>query len=153
MFRIVLMEPEIPQNTGNIARLCAATGIELVLVGKLGFSLDDKYLKRAGMDYWQHVKVTTIIKIEDYFTEADNYFFISTKGAKKYTEIPRHTLGCFDIVFGCESSGLPKFIYEKYPDKLYRIPMREGLRSLNISSSVAIIAYHLIEKIDFDGLI
>lgn len=147
------MEPEIPQNTGNIARLCASTGIELVLVGKLGFSLDDKYLKRAGMDYWQHVKLTRFMTMEEYFDSASKYFFISTKGAKRYTEIKCDYADSFDIAFGCESSGLPKFVYEKYPDKLYRIPMSEGFRSLNLSSSVGIVTYHLLEKTGFKGLI
>lgn len=146
------MEPEIPQNTGNIARLCASTGVELVLVGKLGFSLDDKYLKRAGMDYWQHVKLTRFLGVEDYLSTSPEFVGISTKGKKLYTEINfQETF--FDVIFGCESSGLPKLFYEQYPEKLYRIPMGEGFRSLNLSSSAAIVAYYLLEQGGFGGLV
>lgn len=152
MFRIVLIEPEIPQNTGNIARLCASAGVELVLVGKLGFSLDDKYLKRSGMDYWQYVKLTRFLCVEDYLSENPVFVGVSTKGTKRYTEINFHEV-FYDVVFGCESSGLPEFFYEQYFEKLYRIPMREGFRSLNLSSSAAIIAYFLLEKHNFSGLV
>lgn len=153
MFRIVLIEPEIPQNTGNIARLCAATDIELVLVGKLGFSLDDKYLKRAGMDYWQVVKYSHILTLDEYFSNIGNFACISTKGEAAYTEIPVSIDENIDILFGSEGSGLPKFVYEQYKDKLYRIPMKENLRSLNLSSSVAVISYHLLNKLGFPNLI
>ena len=85
MFRIVLLEPEIPQNTGNIARLCASTDIELILVGRLGFSIDDKYLKRAAMDYWERVNVTHIKTLDEYFESNNNFYSMSTKGNKNYT--------------------------------------------------------------------
>lgn len=152
MFRIVLFEPEIPQNTGNIARLCASTGIELVLAGRLGFSIDDKYLKRAAMDYWQHVKVTHIKTLEEYFSQNNIFYAVSTKGKKLYTEIDVKIDENVDIIFGSEGSGLPKFMYEKYSEKLYRIPMREDFRSLNLSSSAAIVAYHLLEKLNFPNM-
>lgn len=152
MFRIVLLEPEIPQNTGNIARLCASTGIELVLAGRLGFSIDDKYLKRAAMDYWQHVKVTHIKTLEEYFSQNNIFYAVSTKGKKLYTEIDVKIDENVDIIFGSEGSGLPKFMYEKYSEKLYRIPMREDFRSLNLSSSAAIVAYHLLEKLNFPNM-
>lgn len=154
MFRIVLIEPEIPQNTGNIGRLCASTGIELVLVGKLGFSLDDKYLKRSGMDYWQHVNLHRHITVEDYLEQNIPFAAISTKGNKVYTDIFNDFKihKNYDIVFGCEGSGLPKFMYSDYKDNLYRIPMKKNIRSLNLSSSAAIIAYNLLENNNFYNL-
>lgn len=153
MFRIVLLEPEIPQNTGNIARLCASTGIELVLAGRLGFSIDDKHLKRAAMDYWQYVKVTHIKTLDEYFSQNNIFYAVSTKGKKLYTEIDVKIDENVDIIFGSEGSGLPKFMYETYAEKLYRIPMREDFRSLNLSSSAAIVAYHLLEKLNFPNLL
>lgn len=152
MFRIVLLEPEIPQNTGNIARLCASTGIELVLVGRLGFSIDDKHLKRAAMDYWEHVSVTHIKTLEEYFEADNNFFAISTKGHKNYTEININPNDKIDILFGSEGVGFPKLVYEKYVDRLYRIPMKTGFRSLNLSSSAAIVSYHLLHKLNFPDL-
>lgn len=153
MFRIVLIEPEIPQNTGNIARLCAATGIDLILVGKLGFSIDDKYVKRAAMDYWQHVNVCHIKTIDEYINNVTNEICaISTKGNKIYTDIDVSGNKDIDIIFGSEGAGLPKFMYEKYSDNLYRIPMKEGLRSLNLSSSVAVVSYHMLHKLNFPNL-
>ncbi len=155
MFRIVLIEPEIPQNTGNIARLTVACDIELVLVGKLGFSLDDKQVRRAGMDYWQYVKLTKFDTVDAYLATNPNLYAISTKGTKLYTSIfdDNENLGDFDIVFGSEGAGLPKFMYEKYQDKLYRIPMLGGIRSINLSTSVGVVAYNLLEKMDFNGLV
>lgn len=153
MFRIVLIEPEIPQNTGNIARLCAATGIDLVLVGKLGFSIDDKHLKRAAMDYWEQVNVTHIKTIDEYFEALQNTIYaISTKGHNLYTEINVTPDVMSDIIFGSEGAGLPKFMYEKYSDKLYRIPMKNDLRSLNLSSAASIVSYHLLSKMNFPDL-
>lgn len=152
MFRIVLLEPEIPQNTGNIARLCASTGIELILVGRLGFSIDDKHLKRAAMDYWEHVNVTHIKSLDEYFEEDNNFYAISTKGYKNYTEITINPNNKIDILFGSEGAGFPKFVYEKYKERLYRIPMKTGFRSLNLSSSAAIVSYHLLHKLNFPNL-
>lgn len=149
------MEPEIPQNTGNIGRLCAASGLGLVLVGSLGFSLDDKYLKRSGMDYWQSLHLTRFPMVEEYLSSATPFAAVSTKGGRPYTEIYGNykDFPSFDIVFGCESSGLPGFMYEKYPDRLYRIPMLPGVRSLNLSSAVAAAVYSLLEKYGFPGLV
>ena len=152
MFRIVLLEPEIPQNTGNIARLCASTGIELILVGRLGFSIDDKYLKRAAMDYWEHVNVTYIKTLDEYFEANNNFYAISTKGHKNYTEITININSKIDILFGSEGAGLPNFVYEKYTDRLYIIPMKTESRSLNLSSSAAIVSYHLLYKLNFPNL-
>lgn len=152
MFRIILLEPEIPQNTGNIARLCASTGIELVLVGRLGFSIDDKHLKRAAMDYWEYVNVKHIKTLDEYFEKNNNFYAISTKGHKNYTEITININSKIDILFGSEGAGFPNFVYEKYTDRLYRIPMKTESRSLNLSSSAAIVSYHLLYKLNFPNL-
>ena len=130
-----------------------ATGIELVLVGKLGFSIDDKYVKRAAMDYWHYVNVTHIKTIDEYLDNLTNEICaISTKGHKLYTDISIKENKNIDIVFGSEGAGLPKFMYEKYSENLYRIPMKEGLRSLNLSSSVAVVAYHMLHKLNFPNI-
>lgn len=141
---IVLYEPEIPQNTGNIARLCACTGASLYLVGKLGFSLSSKYTKRAGLDYWDSVDLHKIDTMEE-LLEANkdaNFYYLTTKTKRIYTDI-KFNDGDF-IVFGPETRGLP----EKYvtKDTALTIPMREGQRSLNLSNSVAIVAYEVIRQ-------
>ena len=152
---IALFEPEIPQNTGNIARLCAATGIPLKLVGRLGFSLSDKYLKRAGMDYWEYVNWEWIKTVDEFFNLFDKsqfrYAFISKFGKMFYSEIPYSDN--LILIFGNESRGLPENVRKEYDDSLYRIPMREGIRSLNLATSVGIVTYHLLEKSGFNGLI
>ena len=142
---IVLYEPEIPQNTGNIARLCACTGSSLYLVGKLGFSLSDKYTKRAGLDYWDSVdlhKINTMDELLELNPNA-NFYYLTTKTKRKYTDIEFKD-GDF-IVFGPESRGLP----EKYvtAESALTIPMKEGQRSLNLSNSVAIVAYEHIRQL------
>lgn len=152
MFRIVLLEPEIPQNTGNIARLCAATGVELVLVGRLGFSIDDKHLKRAAMDYWHHATITHIKTLDEYFSQNNTFYAISTKGHKRYTEINIKYNQSIDIIYGSEGSGLPEFMYSQYSNQLYRIPMKNELRSLNLASSVSIVSYYLLHKMNFPDL-
>lgn len=144
MINIVLYEPEIPQNTGNIARLCACTGVALYLVGKLGFSLSDKYTKRAGLDYWDSVdlhKIDTMDELLEAHKDA-NFYYLTTKTKKLYTDI-KFQDGDF-IVFGPETRGLP----EKYvkDENALTIPMKEGQRSLNLSNSVAIVAYEAIRQ-------
>ena len=142
---IVLYEPEIPQNTGNIARLCACTGASLFLVGKLGFSLSSKYTKRAGLDYWDSVNLYKIDSMEELFKQYPDgkFYYLTTKSKKKYTDI-RFEAGDF-LVFGPETRGLP----EEYVTKntALTIPMIEGQRSLNLSNSVAIVAYEVIRQI------
>ena len=135
---VVLYEPEIPQNTGNIARLCACTGSTLYLVGKLGFSLADKYTKRAGLDYWDSVDIHKINTLEELQAEnsSANFYYLTTKSKKLYTDIEFKD-GDF-IVFGPESRGLPQEYVIK--DNAITIPMKEGQRSLNLSNSVAIVA-------------
>ena len=144
-FNIVLYEPEIPQNTGNIARLCACTGASLYLVGKLGFSLSSKYTKRAGLDYWESVDLHKINSMEELFEEfpESRFYYLTTKTNKKYTDIQFHE-GDF-IVFGPETRGLPEEYVKK--DTALTIPMKAGQRSLNLSNSVAIVAYEIIRQI------
>ena len=141
---IVLYEPEIPQNTGNIARLCACTGASLYLVGKLGFSLSSKYTKRAGLDYWDSVDLHKVETMEE-LLEANkdaNFYYLTTKTKRKYTDI-KFQDGDF-IVFGPETRGLPQEYVEK--DTALTIPMKEGQRSLNLSNSVAIVVYEAIRQ-------
>ena len=145
MFNVVLYEPEIPQNTGNIARLCACTGASLYLVGKLGFALTDKYTKRAGMDYWDSVDLHRINSMEELFQMFPDgtFYYLTTKSKKKYTDI-QFKENDF-IVFGPESRGLPAEYVTK--DTAITIPMKEDQRSLNLANSVAITAYEVIRQI------
>ncbi|MDD3012848.1 MAG: tRNA (cytidine(34)-2'-O)-methyltransferase [Candidatus Gastranaerophilales bacterium] len=148
-FRIVLVEPQIPQNTGNIARLCACTDCELYLVGQLGFHLTDKYVKRAGLDYWEDVKIEQYKSLEELKQKFSDkkFYYISTKAKKFYAE-EKFKSGDF-LVFGSETKGLPKGLIENNPDKSLKIQMKEGQRSLNLSNSVAIILYEAIRQTDF----
>ena len=142
---VVLYEPEIPQNTGNIARLCACTGASLYLVGKLGFALTDKYTKRAGMDYWQSVDLHRVESMGKLYEEFPNgrFFYLTTKSKRVYTDF-KFQENDF-IVFGPESRGLPqKYITQ---ETAITIPMKEGQRSLNLSNSVAIVAYEIVRQI------
>ena len=142
---IVLYEPEIPQNTGNIARLCACTGASLYLVGKLGFSLADKYTKRAGLDYWDSVDLHKINTMDELFAANPdaNFYYLTTKTKRLYTDI-EFKEGDF-IVFGPESRGLPAEYVTS--ETAITIPMKEGQRSLNLSNSVAIVAYEMIRQL------
>lgn len=144
MLNIVLYEPEIPQNTGNIARLCACTGASLYLVGKLGFSLSSKYTKRAGLDYWDSVDLHKISSMDELFQmfPDGNFYYLTTKSKKKYTDISFKD-GDF-IVFGPETRGLPQEYVTR--DTAVTIPMKVGQRSLNLSNSVAIVAYEAIRQ-------
>lgn len=139
---IVLINPEIPNNTGNIGRLSLGSGCNLHLVKPFGFEIDDSRLKRAGLDYWKHLEVSYYDSIEDFFeTHADkNMAFLSSHGTKSHYEIPFEEE--LFLVFGKESKGLPKEITEKYPDQLYKIPLfSEHIRSLNLANAVGIVAY------------
>ena len=141
---VVLYEPEIPQNTGNIARLCACCGADLYLIGKLGFSLSDKYTKRAGLDYWADVNIIRLDSMKELFeTNKDaTFYFLTTKSKKLYTDI-KFKDGDF-LVFGPETRGLPEE-YVTQPNAI-TIPMKEGQRSLNLSNSVAITVYEAIRQ-------
>mgnify|MGYP003632952645 CR=1 FL=1 len=145
---IVLIHPEIPNNTGNIGRLSLGSGCNLHLVKPFGFKIDDSRLKRAGLDYWKHLAVTYYDSIEDFFeTHADkNMAFLSSHGTKSHFEIPFED-GQF-LIFGKESKGLPKEITEKYPDQLYKIPLfSKHIRSLNLANAVGIVAYEGIRQL------
>ena len=143
---IALYEPEIPQNTGNIARLCACTGADLYLIGKLGFSLTDKYVKRAGLDYWDSVNVVqiqTLDELESKFPDSD-FYYLTTK-----TQTPYYNRKFKDgdfLVFGPETRGLPEKLLKENPKKCLNIPMKQGQRSLNLSNSVAIVLYEAIRQ-------
>lgn len=149
---IVLIEPEIPGNTGNIARLCAATGIELHLVKPLGFSTDDKYLKRAGLDYWHLVKVHYHENFDEVLAmyKGHNFYYCSTKAPRAYTEAKFHADDM--LVFGKETAGIPESILKAHWDMCLRIPMISAARSLNLSNSVAIVAYEAMRQLDFANL-
>lgn len=152
MFNIVLVQPEIPQNTGNIARTCAATGCRLHLVKPLGFEVSDRYLKRAGLDYWQYVDVVyweNFEELERAFPEGKFYFF-TTKARACYTDM-KYSDGDF-LVFGKETKGLPESLLIAHPQSCVRIPMLGELRSLNLSNSVAIAVYEGLRQSGFAGM-
>lgn len=151
---IVLYQPEIPPNTGNIARSCAITGTKLHLIKPLGFSIDDKTLKRAGLDYWDYLELEVHEDEEAFFTKYGNkkLYFATTKATKYYDEQTFED-DCF-IIFGKETSGLPQHIHDAYPEMRFKIPMKshEHLRSLNLSNAVAIVLYEALRQNDFYGL-
>ncbi len=145
---IVMVEPEIPQNTGNVARTCAATGARLHLVGPMGFKIDDKKLKRAGLDYWQFLDITYYDSLEDFFTKnSGEFYYFTTKGRKAHSEVayPDNVY----LLFGKETKGLPEELLIKNPDKCVRIPMSTGIRSLNLSNSVAIAVYEVLRQWEY----
>lgn len=150
---IALIEPEIPANTGNIARTCVATGSHLHLVGKLGFSLDDRYLKRAGLDYWERLELDLWDRFEDLMAahHFSGIYYASTKTQQKYSDIsyPDHSL----IVFGKETAGLPESMLIAHPERGIRIPMAPDFRSLNLSNAVAICIYEYWRQKDFSGFV
>lgn len=151
---IVLVEPEIPQNTGNIARTCAATGAVLHLVKPLGFAIDDKKLKRAGLDYWHQLTIRYYDSLEAFLTEnrenEKSMFFYTTKAKHTYTEIvyPENPF----IVFGKETKGLPEALLYRHPDQCVRIPMLDERRSLNLSNAVAVGVYEVLRQRNFSSL-
>lgn len=149
---IVLHEPEIPQNTGNISRTCAVTHSKLHLIKPLGFSVDDRYLKRSGLDYWQYLDVRYYENFQDFLDKNPNakIFMATTKAKKIYTDVT-YSENDF-IMFGKESAGIPEEILLKYKDTSVRIPMYDELRSLNLSNSVAIILYEALRQQNFKGL-
>ncbi len=153
---IVLVEPEIPQNTGNIARTCAAIGAKLHLVKPLGFSIDEKQVKRAGLDYWDKVEIEEHDSfkefLEKYKPEENNMYFITTKGTHCYSDVDYSKMEEVFVLFGKETKGLPENILKKYIEKTARIPMRPTLRSLNLSNSVAIVAYEICRQKKFEDL-
>ncbi len=152
MFNIVLVEPEIPQNTGNIARTCAATGARLHLVKPMGFEITDKHLKRAGLDYWHLLDVTYYENIAEFFEKNKNgrFFYSTTKAPKSYTEADFSDEDF--ILFGKETKGLPEELLYKDRERCIRIPMIDEARSLNLSNSVAIVLYEALRQTGFSFL-
>ncbi|MBQ3667937.1 MAG: tRNA (uridine(34)/cytosine(34)/5-carboxymethylaminomethyluridine(34)-2'-O)-methyltransferase TrmL [Clostridia bacterium] len=149
---IVLVEPEIPQNTGNIARTCAATGAKLHLIKPLGFVLDDKHLKRAGLDYWNLMEYTVYENMQDFLERnpGANMYFLSTKAPRDYTKASYRRDDY--LVFGKETKGLDEQLLCDNYNRCLRIPMREEARSLNLSNSVAIVLYEALRQLSFEGL-
>ena len=152
MINIVLLEPEIPANTGNIGRTCVASGARLHLIEPLGFSLSEKALKRAGMDYWKDLDVTTYIDYQDFLDKnpGAKIYMATTKAQKIYTEVS-YEPDCY-IMFGKESAGIPEEILIQNQENCIRIPMMEKIRSLNLGNSVAIVLYEALRQNGFAGM-
>ncbi|MDO4633709.1 MAG: tRNA (cytidine(34)-2'-O)-methyltransferase [Eubacteriales bacterium] len=152
MLNIVLFEPEIPANTGNIGRTCVATGARLHLIEPLGFRLNEKSIKRAGMDYWEHLDVTRYLDFADFMEKNPNakIYMASTKAPRSYTEV-QFEPDCF-IMFGKESAGIPEEILLEHQDTAIRIPMLEDIRSLNLGNSVAIVLYEALRQNGFSQM-
>ena len=149
---IVLVEPQIPQNTGNISRTCAVTGARLHLVRPLGFEVSDKHLKRAGLDYWDKLDITYYDDMADFFAEnaGGNFYYFTTKGRKVHSDVdyPDNAY----LIFGREDRGLPEELLRDNPQNCVRIPMRNDLRSLNLSNSAAIAVYEVLRQWDYPDL-
>ena len=154
LFHVVLVEPEIPPNTGNIVRTCAITGMKLHLVKPLGFSIDDKAVKRAGLDYWDHLELEVHESLGEFLEKYKDrkMYLATTHGGVRYTDV-RYERGSF-LLFGKETAGLPKELIARHPDAAVRIPMGKNpdLRSLNLSNSAAILIYEAMRQHDFPGL-
>ncbi len=150
---IVLIEPEIPQNTGNIARTCAATGASLHLVEPMGFKVDDRKLKRAGLDYWHELDITYYKDINDFFerNKGEEFYYFTTKAPQCYSDV-KYPERVF-LVFGKETKGLPEDLLYNNRERCVRMPMRENLRSLNLSNTVAIAVYETFRQRNFEGLV
>ena len=151
VLNIVMVEPEIPQNTGNVARTCAATGARLHLVGPMGFKLDDRQLKPAGLDYWHLLDITYYDSLEEFFSKNQGeFFFFSTKAPRRHTDV-RYPDGCY-LFFGKETAGLPETLLFQNKDRCVRIPMLSEARSLNLSNSVAVGVYEALRQWDYPAL-
>ena len=150
---IVLHEPEIPQNTGNIARTCAATGASLHIIKPMGFTIDDKKLKRAGLDYWDKLNITYYESLDDFYSKNPEgvIYYYTTKAPVAYTEVAEYPERVY-IMFGKESKGLPEeLLFDNY-ENCIRIPMRPIVRSLNLSNAVAIVCYEALRQLDYPDL-
>ena len=149
---IVLFEPEIPSNTGNIGRTCVATGTRLHLIEPLGFRLNEKAIQRAGMDYWRDLDVTTYLNYEDFLAKnpGAKIYMATTKARQIYADV-QYEEDCY-IMFGKESAGIPEEILVKHPDTAIRIPMNESIRSLNLANSVAIVLYEALRQQGFANM-
>ena len=153
MLNIVLHEPEIPQNCGNIARTCAATGAVLHLIRPLGFDISEKAVRRAGLDYWHLVDVRVYDNLDDFFSKNDvkEFWCLSTKAPRCYTDV-EFSDGCY-LLFGKETKGLPEDFLDDHFENCVRIPMREEARSLNLSNAVAITVYEALRQLDYPKLL
>ena len=151
ILNIVLVEPEIPQNTGNIARTCAATGARLHIVKPMGFEIDDKKLKRAGLDYWHFLDLTYYDGLSDFFAKTDKngaqYYYFTTKGRNNHSAV-EYSDNCY-LLFGKETKGLPEDLLYKNPERCVRLPMMGGIRSLNLSNAVAVGVYEVLRQWDY----
>lgn len=154
MIHIVLVEPEIPQNTGNIARTCAVTGSSLHLIQPLGFEVSERAVRRAGLDYWSQVSVTVYHDLADFFTRhpdaAETLWLTTSKAPRAYTQV-HYESDCY-LFFGKETAGLPAWFRKKYESRCVRIPMAPGARCLNLSNSAAVLAYEALRQHEFPGL-
>ncbi len=151
ILNIVLVEPQIPQNTGNIARTCSVTGARLHIIKPMGFEIDDKKLKRAGLDYWHELDITYYENLNDFFAKNEgSFYFFTTKARHNYCDVtyPDNAY----LFFGREDAGLPEELLKANPDTCLRIPMRKNIRSLNLSNSVAIGVYEVLRQWDFPEL-
>ncbi len=148
---IVMIEPEIPQNTGNVARTCAATGAKLHLVGPMGFKIDDKKLKRAGLDYWHFLDITYYNSTAEFFEKNQGeFFYFTTKGRHTHSDI-KYPNNAY-LIFGKETKGLPEELLIKNPERCVRIPMQCEIRSLNLSNSIAIAVYETLRQWNYPKL-
>ncbi len=156
MIHIVLYEPEIPQNTGNISRTCAVTGCHLHLIEPLGFELSERSIRRAGLDYWQYLTVNTYKNWDDFISKNDTkngeVYFCSTKGQKNHSQVNYSKDKDVYLVFGKESYGLPEPLLKDNYDKCIRIPMKGYVRSLNLSNAVAVVVYEVLRQLDYPDL-
>ncbi len=151
IINIVMVEPEIPQNAGNVARTCAATGARLHLVGPMGFTVDDKKLKRAGLDYWHFLDITYYENIDEFFSRnSGQFFYFTTKARKVYSEV-EYPDGCY-LLFGKETKGLPEELLLENRDSCVRLPMIGEARSLNLSNTVAVATYEVLRQWNFPEL-
>lgn len=151
VLNIVLVEPQIPENTGNIAHTCAVTGARLHLVRPLGFEVTDKHLKRAGLDYWHLLDITYYDNLDDFFAKNSGpFFYFTSKGRHRHTDVT-YPDGSY-LVFGREDAGLPERLLFENPDHCVRMPMRKGVRCLNLSNSVAVGVYEALRQWDFADL-
>jgi tRNA (cytidine/uridine-2'-O-)-methyltransferase len=150
VLKIILYKPEIPENTGNIGRLCVGTNTQLHIIKPMKFFLNDKYLKRAGLDYWEHVDLKIHENYDNFLENTDNsnIYLFSTKAEKHFYDIRFNENDA--LVFGPESSGLPNEMLQKYYHNVYKIPMSENIRSINLANSVAIVLYEAIRQLKFD---
>jgi len=150
---IVLLEPQIPQNTGNIVRTCAATNVRLHIVKPMGFNVTDKHLKRAGLDYWKFLDITYYESISELYeiNEDGKFYYFTTKATNKYTDVD-YKNGCF-LVFGREDKGIPEGVLHKNKEYCVRLPMGTGIRSLNLSNTVTVGVYEVLRQWDFCDLV